>query len=422
MSLLRRLTTLRSLAVLLVLVLLGGFLLSRETGGGTRTVTAHFPSAVSVYVGTDVRVLGVTIGRVTAVVPEGESVRVEMVYDDEHRLPAEAQAAVVTPTLVADRFVQLGPAWTEGPTLADGADIALADTGVPVELDRIYKALRDLTSALGPNGVNADGTLDRTLQAASTALRGNGARGNQMLQDLSEAAVTFGQGSGDLFATVEQLAVFSDNLARNDAVVRAFVEDLAGVSRDLVEEREELAAALDSVAGAVGTVRTFVRGNRRALVTDVEKLSRVMKTINSERESLDDALTVAPVALGNLAIAFNAESGSIGSRIGFDGNIADFDGLLCAIVQQSDIPAATKQLSCRLLERLLEPVLARQASAREGAGGLPAATRSGAGAPSVSGIAPRTAPGASRTTPPPVRGPVRIGTDTSVEALLGGAS
>lgn len=421
MSLLRRLTTLRALAVLLVLVLVGGFLLSREAGGGTRTVTAHFPSAVSVYVGTDVRVLGVTIGRVTAVVPEGESVRVEMEYDDEHRLPAEAQAAVVTPTLVADRFVQLGPAWTEGPTLADGADIALADTGVPVELDRIYRALRDLTAALGPNGVNADGTLDRTLQAAATALRGNGARGNQMLQNLSEAAVTFGQGSGDLFATVEQLAVFTDNLARNDAVVRAFVEDLAGVSRDLVEEREELAAALDSVAGAVGTVETFVRGNRRALVTDVEKLTRVMKTINSERDSLDDALTVAPVALGNLAIAFNVESGSIGSRIGFDGNIADADGLLCALIQQSDVPAATKQLSCRLLEQLLEPVLARQAAQRQGAAGLPTAARSaagGAGAPSTTGIAPRSAPGAGSQ----VRGPVRIGTDTSLEALLGGGS
>ena len=113
--------------------------------------------------------------------------------------------------------------------MADGADIALPDSGVPVELDRIYAALRDLTSALGPNGVNADGTLDRTLRAAGAkALDGNGARGNQMLRNLSEAATTFGEGSGDLFETVEQLAIFTDTLARNDELVRAFVADLAG--------------------------------------------------------------------------------------------------------------------------------------------------------------------------------------------------
>ena len=61
------------------------------------TVTAHFPRAVSVFVGTDVRVLGVTVGRVTSVTPDGSSVAVEMEYDADVRLPADAQAAIVPP-------------------------------------------------------------------------------------------------------------------------------------------------------------------------------------------------------------------------------------------------------------------------------------------------------------------------------------
>ena len=79
----------------------------------TKTVTAHFPRAVSVYKGTDVRVLGVNVGRVTAVIPEGNSVRVEMEYDADVDLPKDAKAVVVTPTLVADRFVQLTPGLLE---------------------------------------------------------------------------------------------------------------------------------------------------------------------------------------------------------------------------------------------------------------------------------------------------------------------
>ena len=242
----------RGLAVALVVALLAtaGVLVLRD-GEEPHTVTAHFPRAVSVFVGTDVRVLGVTVGRVTSVTPDGASVAVEMEYDADVRLPADAKAAIVTPTLVADRYVQLTPAYSGGEVLADGADIALPDTGVPVELDRIYRSLRDLSQALGPNGVNRDGTLDNLLRAGDEALSGQGERGNRMIRELSAAATTFGEGSGDLFDTVTELATFTGTLAENDRLVRAFLRDLAGVSADLADERQEISAALAAVARAV---------------------------------------------------------------------------------------------------------------------------------------------------------------------------
>lgn len=341
--------------VAVVAVLLAWFLVGGEDVE-TRTVTAHFPRAVSVYKGTDVRILGVNVGEVTAVVPEGESVRVEMEYDAEYDVPADAQAVIVTPTLVADRFVQLTPVYTEGAKMADDADIALPDTGVPVELDRIYAALRDLTETLGPNGVNADGTLNHLLKAGADTLDGQGARANQMIRDLSEAAATFGAGSGDLFDTVTSLAEFTGTLAQNDKLVRAFIRDLAGVSAQLAGERQELQAALASVADAVGTVEKFVRGNRKALVEDVERLTSIVKTINSEKGNLDDALRIAPVAIGNLVLAYNSESGTIGSRIGTSGNVWDADGFLCSVVQQSELPRVSKNLACQIFETLLEEI------------------------------------------------------------------
>ena len=402
----------RILGAVLVVVLVLGFVFATGDDDDKRTVTAHFPRAVSVYEGTDVRILGVNVGRVTSVIPEGNSVRVEIEYDAEHKVPADATAAIVTPTLVADRFIQLGPAYTGGDVLEDGADISLEATGVPVELDRIYAALRDLTSALGPNGVNADGTLNRTLKAGADALGGNGALGNEMIRNLSAAATTFGEGSGDLFETVTQLAEFTDTLASNDALVRAFIADLAGVSASLVTERTELSEALASVARAVGTVKTFVQRNRQALVTDVEKLSRVMKAINSERDSLDTALTVAPVAIGNLVLAFNTQSGSIGSRIGFEGNIADADGLLCAVVQQSDMPPAAKKLACQIFEQLLEPVLPPK-------GGDPAKTPT-KGANGRATFQRQTQQQSTTGGAPKDLGAYATGDDATLEGLLGG--
>lgn len=373
----------RLVAPIVVVVLLVAAVVTFSKGGeGTRTVTAHFPRAVSVYEGTDVRILGVNVGEVTAVVPEGASVRVEIAYDAAFKVPADAQAVIVTPTLVADRFVQLTPAYTEGAVMADAADIALPDTAVPVELDRIYAALRDLTQALGPNGVNADGTLDNLLEAGAEGLDGQGARANQMIRDLSEAAATFGEGSGDLFDTVSQLADFTSTLAANDKLVRAFIRRLAGVSSQLSAERGELRAALASVADAVGTVETFVRGNRTALVRNVERLSSIVKVINSEKTNLDTALRIAPVAIGNLVLAYNSESGTIGSRIGVSGNAADADGFLCSVVQQSELPRISKDLACQIFSALLEPIGEQAPTAPPG----PGARATGAAAP---GAVPR---------------------------------
>lgn len=364
----------RGLAVAAAVVLLAATFFFLRDPDDTRTVSAHFSRAVSIYEGSDVRILGVNVGTVTAVIPAGNAVRVEMEYDAAHELPADAKAVIVTPTLVADRFVQLTPVYESGPTLADGAEIPLPDTGVPVELDRIYGSLRDLSAALGPNGANADGTLDHLLGVSAEQLRGEGAAGNRMLRNLSDAAVTFGEGSGDLFETVSNLARFSQVLAENDQLVTAFIQDLAGVSADLAEERQELRAALAQVARAVGTVETFVRENRESVTTNVEKLTRVVKVMASEKESLDRALTAGPVGISNLNNAFDIRSGSIGSRIGIQGNVADADGFLCAVVQQTDMTKAMKDLACQVFKELLEPATGPIAD-----GMAPSSDESGAG-------------------------------------------
>jgi phospholipid/cholesterol/gamma-HCH transport system substrate-binding protein len=345
--------------VLLVVVLVGltAVLTVAVTPSDTKTVTAHFPRAVSVYDGTEVRILGVRVGEVTAVIPEGNSVRVEMEYDATYDVPADAQAAIVTPTLVADRFVQLTPVYESGPTLADGAEIELPDTGVPVELDRIYGSLQTLTRALGPNGVNADGTLDNFLKAGRNAFEGQGARGNEMLRELSSAVETFGEGAGPLFDTVTSLAEFTTTLAKNDKLVRAFMQDLSGVSQTLAAESDELQLAVRSIADAVGSVEGFVRNNRKALSKNVRSLSSVMAAIDSERENLDTALRIAPLAMANLKMSFDPISGSQNSRIGIGGNVWTADALLCGVVQQiPDMPRPLKDTACDLFAQLIRPL------------------------------------------------------------------
>jgi phospholipid/cholesterol/gamma-HCH transport system substrate-binding protein len=152
-----------------------------------------------------------------------------------------------------------------------------------------------------------------------------------------------------------------------------------------------------------------VHDNRQALVTDVEKLTRVMKTINSEKGSIDTALEIAPVAIGNLSVAYNNETATVGSRIGISGNAWDADGFLCGVVQQSSMPQASKDLACKLFAQLLEPV----------EGQLPQLPPSGKQRAPVPGAVDEGAPSPSRSVQEHY---AAVPGATSLRRLMGGGS
>jgi phospholipid/cholesterol/gamma-HCH transport system substrate-binding protein len=342
--------------VVAVLVLVATLVVMQASSHGTRRVTAYFSRTVSLYKGSEVRVMGVNIGTVTAVVPEGDRVRVAMEYDDEYKLPADAKAAIVTPTLTADRFVQIAPAYTGGKVMEDNARIALPKTGTPVELDRIYKSLSDLTQALGPNGANKNGSLDTLLSAGAKALRGNGQLGNETLQNLSQAVQTFGDNSGPLFDSVQNMSQLTDTLAANDRVVDGFMSDLTSVSTQLAADRGNLGKALAALARAVGTVRTFVHDNKGMVQKDVRELTRLLGVLARHKNDLNTLARIGALGLDNLTIAFDNKTKSIGSRLQGSPNGANLGNMLCDIIHNSGkFPGASDKSTCELLRTIVKP-------------------------------------------------------------------
>jgi len=348
-----RINTRVLIAVALVVVLVG-LALAFTGGGGTKTVTAYFPEAISVYKGTDVDIMGVRIGEVKAVVPDGDRVRVEIQYDDQYKLPADVKAAVITPTLVADRFVQLAPAYTGGAAMADGGEIPLDRTAVPLELDKIYSSLADLTKALGPNGINKKGALSDVLHAGAKALKGNGESGNQAIANLARAAQTLGDNSDQIFGTVGNLAKLTTTLQANDKVVGGFMTRLAKVSQELSGERGDLRKALVAIANAVGLVKNFVHDNKKALVGDIKKLTTTVGVLAKNKETLGTVLQIAPLGLGNLLDAGDPETGSVGIRLQLGPTASSLSNVLCDVlkVDAGKLGSAVDPL-CKVLKSVI---------------------------------------------------------------------
>ncbi len=107
-----------ALAVVLVAVLVSGVYLLWPSRTGHKVV-AYFSSAVGLYSGDEVRVIGVPVGRIDSIEPRADDVKITMSIDDGIKLPANAQALIISPNLVAARFIQLAPAYTGGPVMAD---------------------------------------------------------------------------------------------------------------------------------------------------------------------------------------------------------------------------------------------------------------------------------------------------------------
>lgn len=299
---------------LLVAAGVGAHLL-RQPSPDSTTVAAYFSSSVGLYPGSDVRMLGVPVGKVTAVEPEGTQVRVSMRLDPEFAAAADTGAVILAPSLVSDRFVQLSEPWESGPKLRSGDEIELARTAVPVELDELYESLDDIAVALGPQGANQDGALADLVTTGADNLGGVGADLNRAVEDFSRMTATLAGSDEDLFATVGNVKELNDMLVANDAQVSDVNRQFATVAAFLADDRDDLAAATRSLAGALGRVQGFIRDNRAELRSSVEKLTGTSRVLARQRDSLDEMLRTAPVALQNFLRAYDRDHQVLRGRV-----------------------------------------------------------------------------------------------------------
>ena len=309
-------------------------------GEERKTLTAHFPRTVSLYEGSDVRVLGVAVGTVETVTPSGTDVVVTISYDESVKIPSDAKAVIISPSVVGDRYVQLTPAYTGGDVLGDDATMEVEQTAVPLELDQIYDNLDKLNVALGPNGANREGALSDLLEVTADNFGGQGEQFHQTIRDFADFSQTLSDNRTEFFDSTRALQGFISTLAENDQTVRRFNDSMADVSTLLEGEKEELAAALRNLSVALGEVSTFVRDNRAALGRNIKGLNRFAGVLAKQRKALDEILTAAPLALNNLALTYNPQAGTLDTRSNIGQTTrqleADPAAFLCSIFDQAD--------------------------------------------------------------------------------------
>ena len=194
--------------------------------------------------------------------------------------------------------------------------------------------------ALGPNGANSKAALTDLLDTTARNFGGQGKKFHQTIHDLGKLSGTLADNKGQLFGSVRQLEGFVHTLARNDSTVRSFNQSLAQVSHMLKGERGDLAASLHNLGIAMKQVSGFVRDNREILGKNITGLDQLTQILVKQRGALSETLRDAPLALNNLALAYNPQAGTLDTRanLGEIGHqlTSDPSTFLCGLLDQAD--------------------------------------------------------------------------------------
>jgi virulence factor Mce-like protein len=252
-------------------------------------VTAYFTRTVSLYKKGDVKILGLSAGKITDVKVVDTRVRVRLRLNEGVKLPEDVQATVVPLSLIGERYVQLFPAWTTGEAAAPpGTVIPLERTTVPVEPDEALAALKKFLDTLDPH---ATGRLVRNL---AQDLKGNGQSINDALGGLSQLTATLADKDQQLAHLIENFDRFTATLRTREGQLGKVMDQFATTTRLLADERDTIAKLVKALAQTSSAGLDLISEHGGALNQDVVTLTHTLETVNANLDHVRAFLTATP--------------------------------------------------------------------------------------------------------------------------------
>jgi phospholipid/cholesterol/gamma-HCH transport system substrate-binding protein len=318
------------------------------------TYVAYFANTNGLYTGDEVRILGVAVGTVEKIEPQPSAAKVTFSVERQYPVPADVQAAVLSPSLVSARAIQLVPAYSSGPKLADGAAIPQNRTAVPVEWDDLRQQLEKLTDSLQPTTPGGPSAVGEFVNSTAANLRGEGDTARDTVIKLSQAVSALGDHSTDIFSTVRNLQLLVNALSSSSDLLAAFNTNLADITTVLSNTPNEVADATKGLDGAVNDLRSFIADNREGLGVTFDHLNAITTALNDRRGDVKQVLHIAPTVFQNFMNIYQPAQSAV-TGILAPVNFANTVQFICSAIQAAS--RENWQQSSKLCVQYLAPII-----------------------------------------------------------------
>lgn len=344
------------LAAALAVILVAGFLAAARLGGAASriTVVGYFDNSTGLYVGDDVRIRGVSVGKITKIQPEPLRTRVTFWFDRRHKVPAEANAVILSPQLVTGRAIQLTPPYRGGETMNNGTVIPQDRTAVPVEWDDVRTQLERLTEMLQPATPGGVSTLGALINSAAGNLSGQGTAIRETIVKLSQTISVLNEHSTDVFGTVKNLSTLVSGLRDSSDLLAQLNINLAGVSALLADDPNKVARAVGDLNDVIGDVRGFVAETREPIGVASDTLRSVSDAVIGSLDDLEQTLHIAPNVAANFNNIYEPANGSLTGALQIN-NFANPISFLCGAIQAASRLGAEQ--ASKLCVQYLAPIV-----------------------------------------------------------------
>ncbi|MGH2975828.1 MAG: MlaD family protein [Solirubrobacterales bacterium] len=191
----------------------------------TYEIEVPFTEATQLAQQSDVRISGVSVGKVQDIVvaPDGVHSLAKVAINDKYApIPKGTRAILRTKTLLGETYIELTPGARDGKKLADGGTLPAAQIAESVQLDEIFRTFNPRTRA----------AFQTWQQEAAVAIEGRGADLSYAFGEFEPAFIQFDR----LFRVLDSQRLAVRRLFRNAATslnaLRGRQGELAGLVRN----------------------------------------------------------------------------------------------------------------------------------------------------------------------------------------------
>jgi phospholipid/cholesterol/gamma-HCH transport system substrate-binding protein len=259
------------------------------------TVYAEFSDAASLQPGSNVRIAGVQVGKVTSVkldyVPgKGNVVRVGMRVNSSAHMGANTEANIKIETLLGQVYVELTPSPTG--TLANNT-IPVIHTTTPTSITTAFQGLGERAGAINVK------QLAKSFQVLSQTFSNTPGDVHSALVGLERISTTIASRNDQLQQLLSQANSVTNTLSTHDAQIQQLVDDSSKILTTLDQQRVVVHQLLVDTASLARQLTGLVAENRAVIGPALKQLHGTLGILRANQKQLDQTIHLAAPFIRN---------------------------------------------------------------------------------------------------------------------------
>jgi phospholipid/cholesterol/gamma-HCH transport system substrate-binding protein len=281
-------------ALIAVAALVGGWFVLHGSEHST-TVTADFAYINGVHPGSPVRILGVPVGTVTDITPRGNAVRVVMSITSDDAIAADAEAYVMNPSVISDRFVEIGPVYQGGEELGDSV-IPVERSHSPINFDQLLDSVDVIATAVGPEGAD----LGAAAAELAETTDGTGPAVNEAIRNIAQATAVIGGNSENIGALVETVNQLITAVDRRDGAVESVVDSLDRLGQEFRTQDLDVGTPIAQLTSMFDELDRLLAGRGDDLRAALDNAADLTGRLATHEAQFAELMDVLPLAMQNI--------------------------------------------------------------------------------------------------------------------------